>query len=110
MEREEKITVAIKEPGKAIKIKIINNELEELQKLVGGYIEIVRPLQSEIVAILNDMGKIEGLEPNFYAFNKKDVLVGTVVFSKGSHKGDLKSLSSEDVFQIEKYLLENEYV
>lgn len=41
----------------------INNELEELQKFVGGYIEVV-PLTENILLICNEEGKIKGLKPS----------------------------------------------
>lgn len=41
-------------------------ELEEVQLLVGGYIEVVR-LSDKLIMIVNENGKIEGLNYNFIA-------------------------------------------
>lgn len=39
------------------------NELEALQNIVGGYIEVI-PLTSDLVLICNEEGKLKGLKPN----------------------------------------------
>ena len=44
--------------------------LEELQKIVGGYIEIVQPVCFDIydrVMVVNEEGRLEGLEQNAMA-------------------------------------------
>lgn len=60
-------------------------ELEELQKYVGGLIEIV-PLDGRTVMVLNEEGKIDGLQPNrratdiYQSYNHiEDCIVGDVV-------------------------------
>lgn len=95
------ITVAIKEPGQPMREALIKNELSEFQKLVGGYIETILPLKNKnIVAVLNDSGKILGLLPNFKLRN--DIIVGTVVFSKSNNDGEFVSLNKNDIWQIKE--------
>lgn len=43
----------------------IDNTLEELQKVVGGYIETV-DVTTDVVAIVNEEGRILGLAPNVH--------------------------------------------
>jgi len=55
--------VIIKEPGKAGHVIEVKNELEELQRIVGGYIEAV-PLFPNLVVICNEDGRLQGLPYN----------------------------------------------
>ena len=54
----DKIRVIVKRPGEAAFMTVINNELETLQKIVGGYIETVT-LADDFVVICNEDGKIK---------------------------------------------------
>ena len=69
----------------------IENTLEDLQKVVGGYIEIVPTgLYSEgIVAICNEEGKFMGLKPNMRI--GYDIICGNMLFvgTKGEDFTDL---------------------
>ena len=60
-----KIKVVICEPGKVARIAEIDNTLEAMQEIVGGYIETY-PLDDldEIVVICNEEGKIKNLPLN----------------------------------------------
>ena len=57
------INVMLKEPGKAFKEIKIENKLEELQRLVGGYIETVTIVACAVV-ICNEEGRLEELPHN----------------------------------------------
>ena len=72
-----KINVVIKRPGQAAEHEIINETLGNLQKLVDGPIETVR-FADGVTMLVNELGKIRGLENNFYLWN--DMIVGTAVF------------------------------
>ena len=55
--------------------------LEEMQEIVGGWIEIVPTLDGRLM-ILNEEGKLDGLPANSKAtalFGDHDVIVGTVL-------------------------------
>lgn len=84
MKKEKKIKVVIVEPNQLPRMETINNNLETFQKLVGGYIEVVRSNEF-IDIIINEEGKLIGLEPNF-GLRNGDVIVGTAIFA--SHKGE----------------------
>lgn len=88
----------IKEVGKAPVVKDIENTLDALKSLVGGYIEVVR-LEDNILLICNEEGKIQGLSPNFSM--GYDTIVGTAVFVSFDGKEDFTDL---DDWQIE-YLM-----
>lgn len=65
--------VIIKKPGCIGQAKDIPNTLEALQAEVGGYIETVT-INSRLVAIVHEEGRLIGLDPNVLG------LVGTIVF------------------------------
>lgn len=57
--------------------------LEELQALVGGYIEIVSTLDEKFM-VINEEGKLKGLELNIpatrqYIHGRRDVIVGNAL-------------------------------
>ena len=65
----------------------ISHTLENLQKIVGGYIEAV-PLREGVIILCNEMGKIQGLDWNIqHPHDKHDILVGTIIICgvKGEH-------------------------
>ena len=67
--KETLLTVSIKQPGKAATLAIIPNELQALQDIVQGHIDIIR-IDSERIAIINEEGRLNGMEYNC------DVVVG----------------------------------
>lgn len=83
----------------------IENTLEELQRLVGGYIEI--PYlgkifrENSIDVIINEEGKfIEGLRPEIVVIDEKtkqtvDVVYGNCVFATHDEEGNTIQLSKD---------------
>ena len=68
--------VIIKEPGEPIgHFAEIDNTLEAMQEIVGGYIETIT--FPGFVIVCNEEGKIRGLPENFKLPN--DTVVGTVI-------------------------------
>ena len=67
-------------------------EAAELQRLVGGYIEVVQTWASPAVLVINDEGKLRGLELNMEATDLMareyvaagDYIVGPAVLCKQS--------------------------
>lgn len=55
-------------------ISFIDNTLEAMQKLVGGYIEVVS--QGDYAIICNEEGRIKGLKPN----PSRPTFVGDIFF------------------------------
>lgn len=61
-----RINVVLKEPGKPARTQIIDNTLEELQRLVGGYLEAVPSADPHVALYVDEEGLIKGLEPNVF--------------------------------------------
>lgn len=71
------LTAIIKEPGRAPEIEEIPDVLENYQLIVDGYIECVR-WDDDHVLIVNEEGKLRGLEKNFWYGG--DIIVGTAIW------------------------------
>lgn len=94
------IKVVIKRPGEEPKIEMVENELSELQRIVGGYIEAVTGFTSETIIVCNEEGKIQQLQSNFgYG---TDVIVGTAIIC-GVNEDDFDSLTDEQVDEVLNY-------
>ena len=78
----------MKEPGKSGEVREIENTLEALQKIVGGYIETVT-LLSDLVIICNEEGRILNLPYNCNICGVE--FVGTIIFAgiDGEDFGDV---------------------
>ena len=87
------IKVIVKEPGKPCEVKEIENTLLEHQKIVDGYIETI-PFASDAVLIVNEEGKLMGLEPNFRFGN--DLIVGTAIII-GVDEDEFTGLSDKQI-------------
>ena len=61
---KETITALLVEPGKYPEKVEIGTELEDLQKAVGGYIEVSYPFDESVGIIMNEEGKINGMDLN----------------------------------------------
>lgn len=59
-------------------------DLNELQEIVGGRIEIIYPkMMQGYILVIHEEGKLEGMAPNLIAtglFGNEDVVVGDVLF------------------------------
>ena len=89
-----KIRCIIKRPDEQYgHVTNISNRLENLQRTVEGYIEVVPVKQSpdgkDIILICNEEGKLRGLPHNFYLWDEE--IVGTVIICgvDGDEFGDL---------------------
>lgn len=97
--------VIICEPGKFARVEEIENTLENLQKLVGGYIQIVYPFEDMVCLVCNEEGKLSGLTLNRALTDPNsgdiyDIIAGTFLIC-GTGEEDLTDLTDEDT---EKYL------
>ena len=61
---ENKMTAVVCRPGESAVIEEIGCGLEDLQHFVDGYIECVYPFDDDVVLIVNEEGKINGLPFN----------------------------------------------
>lgn len=73
-----KIKVLIKDPGKKPRSVSISHRLENLQKIVGGYIETVT-FAEDLVIICNEEGRLQGLPYNCDICGVS--FVGTIIFA-----------------------------
>lgn len=62
--KNEIIQILKVEPGKAPVFTEIENTLEAMQEVVGGYIEMVDPWGGDVALICNEEGLLNGLTPN----------------------------------------------
>lgn len=98
-----KIDVLLVEPGQYPKAMQIGTELEDLQEIVGGSIEVTYPFEEEVGIILNEEGKILGLPLNRAMRNDDgdvyDIYAGSFIVA-GLTEDDFGSLTPE---QMDKY-------
>lgn len=73
--KEERIKVVWKRPGDDPVVKVIPNELEELQRLVGGWIEAL-PFGTGANVLCHEEGRILGLPENVFGLCGPIVFVG----------------------------------
>lgn len=96
--REQFIAVVLCEPGKEACVTTIPNDLESLQKTVGGYIEAVYPFEDPVAIICNEEGKLNSMELNRALRDDfgqiYDILAGPF-FVAGLGDDDFTSLSEE---------------
>lgn len=96
--REQFIAVVLCEPGKETCVTTIPNDLESLQKTVGGYIEAVYPFEDPAAIICNEEGKLNGMELNRALRDESgqnyDILAGPF-FVTGLGDDDFTSLLKE---------------
>jgi hypothetical protein len=85
--------------------KEVEDTYELIRNAVEGYIEALR-LSETCTLWINEEGKINELEPNFFlldrAGNRVDYVAGNVIFTGVDENGDTVSLSEEDVKLIEE--------
>ena len=74
--------IIVVEPFKERYVTNIERTLDNMQRLVGGYIQAVYPFDDEEIALVcNEEGKLQDLTPNRILFNEYgkpvDMIVGT---------------------------------
>lgn len=94
------IKIVFKEPLKKAEERIVEDKLEEYQKLVEGHLESVHITQN-IVMICNDEGKIKKLDPNIIWGS--DVIVGNI-FVVGAQDDDFRSLTENEIKVVKELL------
>ena len=88
--------IVIKRAGQNPEVKEIKGDLNEMQSIVGGYIEAFN-ITDDILCVCNEEGKLMGLAPNF-VFNG-DMIVGDVFFCYAGME-DFESLNDEQIESI----------
>lgn len=108
-EKPEKIRVLLLEPGEIAKVSEIGTSLEELQAVVGGFIETAYYFDDPVILVVNDEGKINGMSLNrgVYDKNKRlvDIIAGPAFLcrSAGDSFGSLTDEQIKKYSQIFKY-------
>lgn len=97
-----------------LETKEIENTLEELQKIVGGYIEI--PFLSKVFVgniidiVINEEGKyVDGLKPEIAVVNSKtkqvlDVIYGNCIFASHDIEGNTIALNDKQIEVVKEEL------
>lgn len=97
-EREEKIRILLIKPESAPHLVQIENKLQNLQKLVEGYIEVLYPYSEPVALICNEEGKVNGLPLNRAVRNSDgemiDIIAGNFLIV-GIDDCDFCSLTAE---------------
>lgn len=92
--KENDIRVLKIEPQKHPEEVTLHNDLDSMQKAVGGLIEIV-PLSETVCILDNEEGKLIGLEGNRSLGS--DILVGTFYVTGSDYDGNLCSLTDAEM-------------
>jgi len=75
------IQVVLVAPGSEPVITNINSDLEGMQAVVEGLIQVV-PIGGDLMIVCNEEGKLNDMPPNFFFPDKKDLIFGTCFFAK----------------------------
>lgn len=99
------ITVLLVEPNEHPKVIEAKTGLENLQALVGGYIEVTYPYEDEVGLIMNEEGKINGLPLNRAIRDENgevtDVIAGSFLVV-GLAEDSFGSLTGEQIGKFEE--------
>lgn len=113
-----KITVLVKQPGKAARVTEIENTLQAFREVLEGNLEAV-PIAYDVLlshipgicALCNDEGKINNMKANFLIGNLwngcYDVICGPAVFA-GVEGEETVSLTEKQISMIKKAIKANE--
>ena len=88
--------ILLVKPGESCETVEVENKLETLQKIVGGYIEAVA-LNEKTTLVCNEEGKVNGSMPNRIVRSKwlRDIIYGTF-FLCGINKDDFGDIDYEE--------------
>lgn len=104
MKKKNMIKVLLVKPEMHPQLVEIENELEVLQKIVGGLIQAVYPFEDEVCLICNDEGKLLNLQMNRALYDNGsvyDVIAGDFLVV-GMGVEDFCSLTDEQIERYEK--------
>lgn len=98
------IRVIIMLPGKSPTVETIEDSVESMQEIVGGYFEHHRIDAGGTVVDLycNEMGKERDLPPNRYIEYLDDVVAGPILLSSAawSSTGDMVSFTDDEIARL----------
>ena len=97
------INIVYKKPHEEPISMEIENDWEQFQKLVDGYIEVVPANDDKsIVMLINEDGKLKGLDVNVWIENT--CIAGNVIFIQQDLNGEFISLTDDMIKSIIKIL------
>lgn len=105
MSETKMLQVLLISPGEEPKVVEISDELSEMQRLVGGYIQEIMPFDDEVALVCNEEGKFRGLPLNRAIRDEKgeimDIIAGDFFLCSAPIMSEsFESLSKE---QMKKY-------
>lgn len=99
-----KMDVLLVEPGKHPKRVQIGTELEDLQKAVGGPIEVTYPFENPVGIICNEEGKLNGMDLNRAIYDAEgrvsDIIAGPFLVT-GLTEDNFQSLTDDQMVLFE---------
>ena len=101
----EKMKVLYIQVGKKPQIIEIKHTLKEMQRLVGGIISAYSPFDDGSVIILNDTGKIDGLEFNRVIYDENGDIAKAV--NRNTAKRNKKILTLDSMQSVSKKDIKN---
>ena len=100
--KKNQIRILLKRVGKKPLVKVINNTLEEKQKLVGGLIEVV-DFDDNNLLICNEEGKVANLKPNL-GFDLDYIAGDCFLIGDDSKNNTFKSIDLKEIKPLKKVL------
>ena len=91
--------ILICEPHKRPYVKDIEHTLENLQEIVGGYIQALYPFDDDVAIVANEEALLIGLEPN-RAVERYGIIFGTF-FICGLTEDDFTGLTPQQIAHYE---------
>ena len=105
---DKKIRALVKEPGREARIEEIEDNWKAYGALVGGLMETVHfSGMKDVLAVINEEGKLQNLEPNIWLPERDDLIVGTAVFV-GQSGENFKSLNDAQIAKVKEYVAAND--
>ena len=101
MKKEPVIKVLKVEPDKAPELIEMKNELEAMQAIVGGYIEVFPLAQDGVAIVCNEEGKMNGMplnRPIYHNGEMVEIIAGTFFIAGDDISiGEFVSLTDEQI-------------
>lgn len=100
--------ILVVEPNKPPYSKEICGSLEEMQAIVGGYIQAIYPFDDPIALVCHEEGKLIGLPQNRLLCDRSgrtyDIIRGTF-FLVGLGEEDFISLTDDEISEYSQYFM-----
>lgn len=104
----EKLKIFYKKVAETPEVMMIEDTLEEKQKLVGGLIEVVS-YDEDIVLVCNEEGKILNMQPNLLF--DYDYIAGNCFFVGDDFENSgFKSLTDEQIEKLKEIIKERDFI